>query len=298
MTITAINPIRRVLTLCVCAVLCMVAAAGLGQAQDKDLTKSIDFQQNLGGQLPMDASLVDETYKPVTLGDMFHHGRPVMIVPVSFKCQSACAVVIDSVIKNLAAMTRTPKFYLGQNHHTLVGKDVDVVMLSIDPRETPADAAAKKALILDAYKQPGAEQGWHLLTGKLEDVRKITDAIGMKFFYDASDGVLRNPTGVVVATQNGTISSYLLGAEYTGSVLSADFQKAAANEIGGKTDKIMFVCFAPDPAAAKNRKLIEGIVSGVSFLTFLGLAGFIVSMCLKERRSTPPQDGALRPAKN
>ena len=46
-----------------------------------------------------------------------------------------------------------------------VGKEFDVVAISFDARETPVMAAAKKAVYLDTYKRPGAEQGWHFLTG-------------------------------------------------------------------------------------------------------------------------------------
>ena len=38
-------------------------------------------------------------------------------------------------------------------------------LVSFDPRETPALAAAKKAEYLQRYERPGAAAGWHFLTG-------------------------------------------------------------------------------------------------------------------------------------
>jgi len=59
-----------------------------------------------------------------------------------------------------------------------VGKEFDVVTVSFDPTDTPALAAAKKAEILKRYKRPGAENGWHFLTGSQESITALTTADG------------------------------------------------------------------------------------------------------------------------
>ena len=45
------------------------------------------------------------------------------------------------------------------------GNEFNVVTVSIDPRETPALAAAKKATYIQRYGRAGAAGGWHFLTG-------------------------------------------------------------------------------------------------------------------------------------
>ncbi len=54
------------------------------------------------------------------------------------------------------------------------GKDYQVVTVSFDPRETPELAAAKKKTYLERYGRPGAEAGWHFLTGD-EELHQAAD---------------------------------------------------------------------------------------------------------------------------
>jgi protein SCO1/2 len=50
--------------------------------------------------------------------------------------------------------------------HLVPGKDFQIVILSIDPNETPQLAAKKKAFYLKRYGHPETADGWHFLTGK------------------------------------------------------------------------------------------------------------------------------------
>ena len=71
------------------------------------------------------------------------------------------------------------------------GKEFDVVAISFDARETPVMAAAKKAVYLDTYRRPDAEQGWHFLTGDETNIRRVTDAAGFQFSWDEADPAVR-----------------------------------------------------------------------------------------------------------
>ena len=42
-----------------------------------------------------------------------------------------------------------------------IGKEFDVITVSIDPREGPDLAIAKKNTFIQRYRRPGAENGWH-----------------------------------------------------------------------------------------------------------------------------------------
>jgi len=301
-----LNQTRKVLALCAGTLVCLMAASGRGYAQT-DLTKGIDFTQNLGAQIPVDTELRDESGKTIHFGDVFQ-GRPVILVPIAYRCQTACAMVTDGLLKTLTHMLKIPRAQLGDSHFGLVGKDFDVVFVSIDPTEDDPTitkepermtstvdgpsvvegnghvASEKKKLILKAYEQPRSANGWHLLTGTLPNVHRITDAIGLKYYFNPASGVLRNPTGIVFLTPTGRISSYILGTDYATSVLNIDIKLAALGQVGRKTDKIMFVCFTPEPAAARNRAIIENIVKWTSLATLVALIAFIVKLSLPDLR--------------
>lgn len=330
----ACRPIGGARLLLVMAALILAACA---HAQ-VDYTKGIFFNQNLGGQVPLDTQLRDESGKTIRLGDVFQ-GRPVILVPIAFRCQAACAMVTDSLLKTLTAMTgdlpaapgtnsairsfrqitTAARQQLGQNNGGLVGRDFDVVFISIDPLDDdpyavkhgtpnpiteqeapplPNDgmvAAKKKDLILKAYDQPASAHGWHLLTGTLENVHRVTDAIGLGYYFNPKTDVIRNPTGIVFLTPTGKISSYLLGAEYATSVLTNDLKTAGEDAIGTPTEKIMFVCFTPDPEAAKHTKFIEGIIRWTCLATLLGVISMIVILSLPDWRKS--HGGPTQPTK-
>ena len=308
--------------------LAILATATLAHAQT-DYTKGIFFNQNLGAQIPLDTQLRDESGKTIHLGDVFQ-GRPVILVPIAYRCQTACAMVTDGLLKTLTAMTRdlpaTPgtnsaisslkqmttaaRKQLGQDNSGLVGRDFDVVFVSIDPLDddpnavkngTPTPitegdekplsnsghvASTKKDLILNSYEQPGSEHGWHLLTGTLDNVHRVTDAIGLGYYFTPATDVIRNPPGIVFLTSTGKISSYILGADYATTVLTDDLKTASEGGVGRQTEKIMFVCFTPDPSVAKHRLLIEGIVKWACLATLAGVISMIVILSLPDWRKS------------
>ena len=103
-------------------------------AQDHlpDILNTVKIDQRLGQQLPLDASFRDETGKPVKLGDYFGK-KPVILSLVYYQCQILCMEDLNGLVGALEMVNLTP------------GKDFQIVIVSIDPAETPAIAAAKKA---------------------------------------------------------------------------------------------------------------------------------------------------------
>ena len=59
------------------------------------------------------------------------------------------------------------------------GKDFDVVILSIDPSDTPEQAAKSKALYVKRYGRPETSAGWHFLTGQRPAIDAVTNAVGI-----------------------------------------------------------------------------------------------------------------------
>ena len=263
---------------------CFFALSAAGHAQSAaDFTKAMAFNQELGAQVPLDVPFDDDNGKEIKFGDLLK-GRPIILVPVFYSCQTGCALVEDSLLKTLAAMTKQSFVPMEHTWSGVVGRDFDVVMVSIDPRETPKLAHAKKAFLTNVYNQPGTESGWHLLTGDYSNILKLTGAVGFHYYFDAKSGIIRHPTGLVFLTPKGVVSSYVLGTEYTPAVVDSNILVAAKNQIGRKADKVLFGCIMLDPAAGRRSAIIEDVVRVGCVATLITLATYIVSMCLKERR--------------
>ena len=126
--------------------------------------REIGFDQNLNQQLPLDTELTDETGRAVRLGDYFG-SKPVVLAFVYYECPMLCTQVLSSMTSSLNLLSLD------------AGKDFDIVAVSFDPRETPAQAAARKATTLERYDRPTAAAGWHFLTGR-QDADRAPDPGG------------------------------------------------------------------------------------------------------------------------
>jgi protein SCO1 len=264
--------------------LAMAVPASAQQPQESEIARSMGITQKLGAPVPKDVPFVDEYGTPIVLGDLLGK-RPVVIIPLFYKCQTGCALITDSLMKTLAKGTT--------GDILRVGRDLDIVMLGIHPKEKPELAANKKRLILNALAVPGKgmlredlEANWHTLTGTEENIRKVTDAIGFKYYYNEAKDLVRHPTMSVIVTPDGKISSYTIGNNFPTKVLQEDLRIASKNEIGVKADQsFLFGCIMLDPATGKTRLVVENIVRLAGVVTLLVLVTAIVRMSLKHRSS-------------
>ncbi len=108
--------------------------------------QKVGVSQRLNQQLPLDASFVDETGKSVKLGDYFGK-HPAILALVYYTCPMLCSEEMDGLTSSLEMVKLTP------------GKDFDVVIVSIDPSDTPAQAAKSKALYVKRYGRPETRCG-------------------------------------------------------------------------------------------------------------------------------------------
>ena len=113
---------------------------------------SINFDQKLNAQLSLDLPFVDEDGKSVRLGDYFGK-TPVILLLGYYECPMLCSMVLNGLVEDLQDMKWS------------IGKEFQVVYVSINPNETPRLAAAKKRDYLKRYSRASAAQGWHFLTG-------------------------------------------------------------------------------------------------------------------------------------
>ena len=171
--------------------------------------KNVGFQQRLNEQIPPDLTFRDETGKPVRLGDYFGK-RPVILNLVYYQCPMLCGEVLSGLTKSLKIL----KFD--------VGKQFDVLTVSFDPRETPELAAAKKAQILKNYGRPGAENGWHFLTGEQSSIAALTNAAGFQYQFDPKTGQFAHVAAILVLTPEGKVAQYYYGVEYAPKDLRLD----------------------------------------------------------------------------
>jgi protein SCO1 len=134
------------------------AGCAMASAQDQD---AIAFHQKLGSRLPLDVALLDDSGQKLRLAELTG-GGPSLLLFGYFRCRKLCGVLRDDVLATLAASG------------VRAGRDYDLLALSVDPGETPADVAHAKADSIARFPTPGAQEHWRFLTGSREAIAQIT----------------------------------------------------------------------------------------------------------------------------
>ena len=75
-----------------------------------------DFKPQLGAQMPVDAVLTETDGKTHLFGEYFHSGRPVLFLPIFYKCTGACYVETESLMKMLMVETDRKSTRLNSSH--------------------------------------------------------------------------------------------------------------------------------------------------------------------------------------
>ena len=252
--------------------LAIPAIAQQNSSTPPELPGRVAIAQKLDSQIPLDAMFRDESGKIVRLGDYFRSGRPVLLDFMYYRCPMLCSVVMDGLSSGLTEL----KFNVGQ--------EFDVVTVSIDPRDTPQAAAAKKETYIKRYGRFDAAKGWHFLTGNESAIKSLTSVAGFHYAYDPKIDQFAHGAMLMIVTPEGKISRYIYGFEYKARDLRLALVDASSGKIGTLTDAIMLLCYHYDPATGKYSRTAMNVVRAGGVATVASLAGFIFVALRRERR--------------
>ncbi|HSK10413.1 MAG TPA: SCO family protein [Vicinamibacterales bacterium] len=233
--------------------------------------KKVEFSQRLGVQVPLDLPFVDETGAPVRLSQYFD-GRPVILALVYYECPMLCVQALNGLVKSLKTLALEP------------GRDYNIVTVSFNPRETPAQAAEKKDHYLALLQRDGGRNGWHFLTGEETPIRLLTDSVGFHYVYDEATQQYAHPTGIVVLTPEGRTSKYIYGLDYGPRDLRLALVEAADRKIGSPVDALLLYCFHYDPEQGKYGLVLMNVMRLAGIVTVAMIGGFILIMRRREKR--------------
>jgi protein SCO1/2 len=233
--------------------------------------RRVKFDQHPGQKVSHDLVFRDETGRALKLVDLFGK-RPLLLVPGYYRCPMLCTLINDGLINAL------------ENLRANVGADFDVVDLSIDPSETPAAAAQKKALYVRRYGRPGAAAGWHCLVGDEKAIAQLADEVGFRYAYDPEIRQYAHPSGVVILTTDGRISRYVFGVTFNSTELRDALTAAKEGKSGSVLSQLFLLCYHYNPITGKYGELILAILRAVSIGFVVLIALWVVSMALRSNR--------------
>jgi len=228
----------------------------------------VEFRQNIGTQIPLDALLRDENDRRVQLSTYFGT-VPVVLVLGYYRCPNLCETELQSVLQVLSALP-------------LANDTYRLVAVSIDPRETAADARQRKA------RYSSTDGVWstrlHLMRGDGATVARIADVSGFQYAYDRNADQYVHPAGFLVASPDGRISRYFLGVAHSARDLRLALVEASEGRLGTPVDRLLLLCSHYDPATGRYSVAVMNTVRAVSLVLLMLLGAWLWR---RQRRGGP-----------
>jgi protein SCO1 len=231
---------------------------------------SIAFEQKLNTLVSPALAFRDEDGQQVRLGQYFGQ-KPVILVLGYYECPMLCTLVLNGMVESAADIKWS------------IGREFEVINVSINPRENPMLAAAKKRSYVKRYGRSGAAQGWHFLTGEEASIRQLANEVGFRYVYDPASRQYAHPSGLVILTPQGKIARYLFGVTYPSKDLLTALRTASSNQVGSPIQQLVLLCFHYNPVTGKYSLTIVAVLRVLGGATVLGLLWFMVSLARRGR---------------
>jgi protein SCO1/2 len=247
-----------------------VLSAHAQTLNDAQLSK-IDFDQKVGAQISLNLWFHDENGRDVKLEDYFGK-KPVILVLGYYQCPMLCNATFNGMVEALNDMRWS------------IGKEFEVVHVSIDPTETSQLANAKKKTYLKRYGRAGAAEGWHFLTGQQHSIVSLTEQAGFRYAYDSHYKQYAHPGGIIILTPKGRINRYFAGVTFSPEQVFTALKDASHEQTGSRIKELFLLCFSHSPTRGKYGTTILYAARTLGVGTCVGLTFLITVLVRRERR--------------
>lgn len=227
--------------------------------------KKVGIEQNLNGQIPLDATFKDSSGSQIKLGDYFGKDKPVVLALVYYECPMLCNEVLNGLTGSLKGISFD------------VGKEFDVVAISFDARENDKAELLKnkKESYVARYNRPNSAHGWHFLTGEQSEIDKVTEAVGFSYTFDERTNQFAHAGGIMIITPEGRISKYFYGIDYAPKDVKFGIMESSENKIGNPAEQLYLYCFHYDPSTGKYGFAILNVLRLMAVATIVGIGAML-----------------------
>jgi protein SCO1 len=257
-------------TLAIAALALLAARPALAQSPGE----RVDIVEQLGVEVPRALPFVDSAGRSVHFGD-YLAGRPVVLALVYHRCLGLCSLLLAGLTRSMLALDWR------------VGREFDVVTVSIDPDETPALAATSRAGYLQALGTPSPETRWAFLTGTAASIDALAEAVGFRFEYLAGQRQFAHAAALFVLTPDGRVSRYLYGVEPPPRQLQAALFEASGGRVGTSFERVILRCFAWDPVSRRYQLFVTRYFRGAGLVLLAAVGTMLAVLFRRERQRRP-----------
>jgi protein SCO1/2 len=234
--------------------------------------KEAGIEEQLGGQIDQELRFTDEDGHSVQLKDFYSRGKPVLISLVYYSCPHLCNFHLNGLTDVFKQMKWT------------TGNQFEAIAVSIDPKEKPELAKAKKDAHMKVYGRPEGAKGWHFLTGSEDQIKQLAKQIGFKYYWDQGGGQWAHASAAVVTTPSGKISRYLHGILFDPQTTRLALFEASEGKISSVIDSLIMYCFQFDPNQHRYVFIAWNFMRVMAGLAAIGIGVWLTAFWLRQRK--------------
>ncbi|MBI3182776.1 MAG: SCO family protein [Myxococcales bacterium] len=243
--------------------LLLFSAVSAQPGSEPSAAAKVQVVEKLGERLPLDLTFTDSRGEAVALSSLLTSERPAVLALVYYRCPTLCGLVLSGLVGSL------------RQTGLRLGEEVEVLVLSIDHRESPAQAEEKRQEALVALGLPPDARGVRFLVGEEAPVKAVADSVGFGYAYDEELDQYAHAAVLTVLAPGGKVSRYLYGVRYPPKDLKLALLEAAGGKVGTAFDRFLLTCYRYDPASRRYQLYMWGFLRGGALLVFLALAAVL-----------------------
>ena len=129
--------------------------------------EGVGVTERLGERIDLNLNFRSDMGEVIPLAEVFDGQTPVLMTMVYYNCPSLCNYHLNGLKDVFKQMEWN------------AGRDFKVVAVSMDHREGFEVASMKKDNYIEAFGRLGVESGWHFLTGTEENIKALSNQLGV-----------------------------------------------------------------------------------------------------------------------
>lgn len=245
------------------------------------IAEQAKLRPRLGENVPLDCEYLDEHGHKVKLSSIITGERPTVLAIVYYRCPKLCNLVMDGMVKGLKEISGwTP------------GQEYDVLVVSMDPRDTPEDSAYRRDHYLKKFGGAESSASWHFLTGTEPEIRRVTESVGFGYVWQEDIEQYAHDAGIFLLSPQGKLTRCLNGIVFPHRDLRLALVEAGEGRVGTWADRFRLFCMSWDPVEhryVKNAVLFAQVGGGLTVLA-LGTLMFVLFRGERRRGRGPQVD--------
>lgn len=238
--------------------------------------KGVSIAPELGRALPLEEEFVNEAGQVVPLSSFFDGKRPVILLLNYYGCPMLCGLLLNGARDGLQSIDWKP------------GDHYKVVTISIDPKEGPDLAQAKKESLLGSLKdenfRQAAKANWHFLVGKGGSEARLAAALGFTYKWVEEEKQYAHGAALFLASPDGKLNRVLQGIEFPKRDLKFALLEASEGKVGTFAEKLALFCYHYDPKDNKYALLASRLVTLGGAVMVAGILLGYLMLFLRNRR--------------